>query len=156
VPGFSGDGGPATQAELQIPIDIAFDRSGNLYIADLTNNRIRKVDTHGVITTIAGNGEAGLSGDGWPAVSVAVGTPTAVATDSAGNVYLIDGATHRVRRIDRQGRIWTVAGNGTLGDTGDGGPPAEAGLDPWDIAVGPGGRIYVAESSTNRIRVITP
>jgi DNA-binding beta-propeller fold protein YncE len=154
--GFSGDGGPATKAELQVPIDIAFDRSGNLYIADLVNNRVRKVDTHGIITTLAGTGEAGLSGDGWQAASVDVATPTAVTTDSAGNVYVIDGGTHRVRRIDREGRIWTVAGSGTPGSSGDGGSPTAARLDPWDVAVGPDGRIYIAESSSNRIRVVTP
>jgi serine/threonine-protein kinase len=155
-PGFSGDGGPATKAELQVPIDIAFDRAGNLYIADLVNNRVRKVGLDGIITTIAGTGEAGLSGDGWPAASVALGTPTAVATDTAGNVYVIDGATHRVRRIDQAGRIWTVAGNGTAEYSGDGGSPTAAGLDPWDIAVGPDGRVYIAESSNNRIRLVTP
>jgi DNA-binding beta-propeller fold protein YncE len=153
--GFSGDGGPATKAELQVPIDIAFDRAGNLYIADLVNNRVRKVGLDGIITTIAGTGEAGLSGDGWPAASVALGTPTAVATDTAGNVYVIDGATHRVRRIDQAGRIWTVAGNGTAEYSGDGGSPTAAGLDPWDIAVGPDGRVYIAESSNNRIRLVT-
>jgi sugar lactone lactonase YvrE len=155
-PGFSGDGGPASKAELDRPVDMAFDRAGNLYIADLLNNRVRKVDTQGVITTLAGTGGMSLSGDGWLASSVDLGTPTAVTTDPAGNVYVVDGATHRVRRIDRQGRIWTVAGNGTTGYSGDGGPPAAARLDPWDVAVGPDGSLYIAESSNNRIRVITP
>ena len=154
--GFSGNGGPATKATLDRPVDLAFDRAGNLYIADLLNNRVRKVDTHGTITTLAGAGGMSLSGDGWPAVSVDVGTPIAVTTDSRGSVFVVEQATHRVRRIDAEGRIWTVAGNGTAGSSGDGGPPGAARLDPWDIAVGPDGRVYVAESSSNRIRVITP
>jgi glucose/arabinose dehydrogenase len=155
-PGFAGDGGPAPKAELDRPVDMAFDRAGNLYIADLLNNRVRKVDTRGVITTLAGTGGMSLSGDGWLASSVDLGTPTAVTADPAGNVYVVEGATHRVRRIDRQGRIWTAAGNGTTGYSGDGGPPAAARLDPWDVAVGPDGSLYIAESSNNRIRRVTP
>jgi serine/threonine-protein kinase len=155
-PGFAGDGGPASKAELDRPVDMAFDRAGNLYIADLLNNRVRKVDTRGVITTLAGTGGMSLSGDGWLASSVDLGTPTAVTADPAGNVYVVEGATHRVRRIDRQGRIWTAAGNGTTGYSGDGGPPAAARLDPWDVAVGPDGSLYIAESSNNRIRRVTP
>jgi sugar lactone lactonase YvrE len=135
---------------------MAFDRAGNLYIADLLNNRVRKVDTRGVITTLAGTGGMSLSGDGWLASSVDLGTPTAVTAGPAGNVYVVEGATHRVRRIDRQGRIWTAAGNGRTGYSGDGGPPAAARLDPWDVAVGPDGSLYIAESSNNRIRRVTP
>ena len=124
--GFSGDGGPATGAALNGPGGIAFDSAGNLYIADLSNNRIRKVDTAGIITTVAGNGVNGFSGDGGPATSAALANPHAVAVDSAGNLYIADTNNFRVRKVNSAGIITTFAGTGTVGFSGDGGPATSA------------------------------
>src|SRR5271157_399014 len=98
-PGFAGDGGPATHASLNVPSGLALDSSGNLYIADEFNNRIRKVGTDGVITTIAGDGVPGSGGDGGPAVSASLSDPCSVAVDKAGNLYIADTLSHRVRKI---------------------------------------------------------
>ena len=157
VPGYSGDGGPATEAALHHPTGIAFDKDDNLYIADFDNNRIRKVDPQGVITTLAGTGDTGFSGDGWRATSVEVWQPQSVAVDMAGNVYIAELATHRIRRVDRNGFITTVAGSGVPGFDGDGGPAAQARLNaPTDIAVDRAGNLYIADTGNRRIRQVTP
>jgi serine/threonine-protein kinase len=139
--GYSGDGGPAVEAGLNFPAAIAFDRRGNLYIADFLNNRLRKVDARGIITTVAGDGQRNLSGDGWHATSVALWQPSAVAADARGDVYVAETATGRVRKIDARGVMTTVGGNATFDD-------------PSDLAVGPDGTLYVADSGDNRIRAI--
>ncbi|MEK7755192.1 MAG: hypothetical protein AAB654_24925, partial [Acidobacteriota bacterium] len=115
--GFSGDNGPATSAQLSNPFGVAVDAAGNLYIADKSNHRIRKV-SNGVITTVAGNGTAGFSGDNRPATSVELNEPYGIAVDAAGNLYIADLGNDRIRKVSN-GVITTVAGNGTAGFSGD-------------------------------------
>ena len=146
VPGYSGDGGPATEAALHHPTGITFDKDDNLYIADFDNNRIRKVDPQGVITTLAGTGDTGLSGDGWRATSVEVWQPQSVAVDMAGNVYIAELATHRIRRVNRNGFITTVAGSGVPGFDGDGAPRRRRDSTPR-----PTSRSIAPETSTSPI-----
>jgi sugar lactone lactonase YvrE len=119
--GFSGDGGAATLAQLNFPQGVALDAAGNLYIADLSNQRIRKVDASGTISTVAGNGTQGFSGDGAAATLAQLTIPQGVALDAAGNLYIADRNNQRIRKVDASGTISTVAGNGTFGFSGDGG-----------------------------------
>jgi len=156
--GHTGDGGPATKAELNRPTDIAFDSRGNLYIADYLNNAVRKVTPGGIITTFAGTGRAGMSGDGWLAPTVDLWEPTAVAVDRADNVYIAEEATYRVRKVTPDGRLTTFAGTGRPGSGGDGGPATHAELqDPTDLAVDRHGNVYIADQGGNRIRkVVVP
>jgi sugar lactone lactonase YvrE len=123
--GYAGDGGPATRAQLDQPEGMVFDTSGDLYFADSANNRIRKIDTHGIITTFAGTGVAGYSGDGAPA-SKARMQPDDLVFDPAGNLYIAEFGDHVVRVVDPKGTIKTVAGTGTSGCSGYGGPAAKA------------------------------
>ncbi len=124
---YSGDGGPATNAAIWAnDIGILLDKPGNIIFADLGNNRIRKVDTNGIITTIAGNGALGYSGDGGPATNAMFNRPYDVAMDSAGNLFIADEYNYRIRKVDTNGIIWTVAGNGTNGYSGDGGMATNA------------------------------
>ncbi len=156
-PGFSGDGGPATKAQLNVVGGLAFDRAGSLYIADMFNNRIRKVDPSGVITTVAGTGKAGFSGDGGPAVEAQFNGPGGIAVDTAGNVYIAEAGSHRIRRIDPAGIIETVAGGGKKGVVGEGGPATEAGLLwPADVWVDAEGNLYIADSGSARVRKVDP
>jgi sugar lactone lactonase YvrE len=151
--GFSGDGGPASSASLTNPRGVAVDGAGNLFIADTSNNRIRKVDTAGTITTVAGNGTAGFSGDGGPATSASVERPVAVAVDGAGNLFIADGIHERIRRVNTSGSITTVAGNGTFGFSGDGGPATSASLaNPSGVAVDGAGNLFIADFANHRIR----
>ena len=124
--GFAGDGGPATEARLNGPFDVAFDRNGNLYFSDTFNHRIRRVEAAtGLISTIAGNGEAGYSGDGGRATEAALNEPYGLVVDRDGNVYTADRLNRRVRRIDASsGVITTLAGTGEAGFSGAGGPAA--------------------------------
>ena len=153
-----GDGGPATAANLNLPADIAVDAAGNLYIADTQNQRIRKVDAAGVMTTIAGNGEQGFSGDGGPATAARLNHPEGAAADTAGNLYIADTGNGRIRRVDPAGNITAIAGNGQFsGDIGDGGPAVEARLFfPSGIAADAAGNLYVADTFNERIRILTP
>src|SRR5271168_5376593 len=130
VQGFTGDGGQATSAELNNPNKVALDSAGNLYIADFTNNRIRKVTVStGVITTVAGNGTAGFTGDSGQATSAELNEPSRFALDSAGNLYIADSGNNRIRKVTvSTGVITTVAGNGTFGFTGDTGQATSAEL----------------------------
>lgn len=148
--GFSGDGGPATSAQLNHPYDVAVDSAGNLWIADRGNFRIRRVDPAGIISTVAGNGTSGYSGDGGPANSAQLSTARDVAVDSAGILYIADTNNHRVRRVDPAGVISTVAGNGTSDFSGDGGPAASAGVSAEGVGVDAGGNLFIADGS--RIR----
>jgi len=110
--GFSGDGGAATAAKINSPRGLFIDGAGNLYIADRLNHRIRKVDADGIITTVAGTGVQGFSGDGGPATAAQLNDPTGVAVDEAGNLYIADAENHRIRKVDTGGIITTVAGTG--------------------------------------------
>ena len=150
--GFDGDGGPATEAQLSYPRGVAVDGAGNLYIAGASNNRIRKVDSTGTITTVAGTGEFGFGGDGGPATEARLAAPQGVAADGAGNLYITDAFTHRIRKVDSSGTITTVAGTGELGD---GGPAVEAQLrSPQNMAADGAGNLYIADSGNHRIRKV--
>ncbi len=155
--GYSGDGGPATSAELSFPEGLAMDTSGNLYIADISNQRIRKVAPGGTITTVAGGGNSGL-GDGGPATSSEFNDPEGVAVDASGNLYIADTQNNRIRKVTAStGVITTVAGNGTAGYSGDGGPATSAELSyPLGVAVDPSGNLYIADCHNVRIRKVTP
>jgi sugar lactone lactonase YvrE len=151
-PGFSGDGGPATKAQLNVPFAVAVDREGNLYITDENNLRIRKVDKEGIITTFAGTGKGGYSGDGGPATSAKLIDPGGLAFDAKGNLYVADYKS--VRKIDPSGTITTVAGTGQLGFSGDGGPATEAKLTAYDVALDRKGNIYICDLENQRIRKV--
>ncbi|MFF7991977.1 RICIN domain-containing protein [Kitasatospora xanthocidica] len=154
--GFSGDGGPADQAQLNRPHALVMDSAGSLYIAESGNHRIRKITADGIITTIAGTGTAGSTGDDGPADQAQLNIPTGVVVDSAGTLYIADYGNHRVRKITADGTITTIAGTGTAASTGDGGPGDEAQLDsPVGLALDCVGTLYIAEYSGNRIRRIT-
>jgi len=147
-----GDGGPATSASLNNPNSLAVDNAGNYYIADSGNNRVRKVSTNGIITTYAGTGQAGYTGDGGPATSANV-VPGAIALDAAGNLYIVDGSN--IRRVDVSGTITTIAGTSQAGFSGDGGPAVNAQLNqPLGLTVDSAGNIFVADTSNFRIRKI--
>jgi trimeric autotransporter adhesin len=155
--GFSGDGGAATAAGLSYPIGVALDSAGNLYIADFSNHRIRKVAAgSGIITTVAGNGSPGFSGDGGAATAAALYWPGDVALDSAGNLYIAEEGNNRIRRVATgSGIITTVAGNGSQGFSGDGGAATAAALSHvHGVALDPAGNLYVADSGNNRIRKV--
>ena len=156
IPGFSGDGGVATSAQLFGPYAVAVDMSGNLFIADRYNYRIRKVTPGGVISTVAGNGAQGFSGDGGPAISAQLFSPYAVAVDAAGNLFIADAGNNRIRKVTAAGIISTVAGNGTGGYRGDGGPATSAELYyPSSVAVDAAGNLFIADRDNNRIRKVT-
>jgi len=154
--GFSGDGGLATAAKIYLPEGIALDSSGNLYIADTYNNRIRVVGTNGVIKTIAGNGTSGYGGDGGAATSAMLDLPTGVAVDPAGNVFVADSANQRVREINSSGVISTVAGTGAAGYNSDGIPATEADVYyPHQVAIDAAGDVLIADDYNQRIRKLT-
>ena len=152
-----GDGGPAVQAQLGSPSDVAVDAAGNLYIAVITNSTIRRVATSGTITTIAGTGRSGFSGDGGPATRAQLAAPSDVAVDAAGNLFIADENNHRIRRVDSSGIIITIAGTGVRGFAGDGGPAIQALLDyPRGVAVDASGNLYIADYDNHRIRKVDP
>jgi hypothetical protein len=154
--GFGGDGGPAPQAALFAPHDLAFDAEGNLLIADTVNHRIRRVDRQGIITTVAGNGKAEYSGDGGPALAASLNNPQGLALDRGGNLLIADTYNHVVRRVDRGGTITTFAGS-VPGFGGDGGPATKAQMSlPMAVAVAPDGGVYVSDAGNSRVRRIAP
>ena len=163
--GYSGDGGPAALAQLTGPRGLALDAAGNLYVADSGNHAIRRIAKDGTITTIAGNGVRGFSGDGGRATRARLNTPTGVAFDSRGNLYIADTLNHRVRKVNRAGTIATIAGSGALstvshgtggfGFSGDGGPAVLAQLSiPEGVAVDSRGNVYIADTGNDRIRKV--
>jgi streptogramin lyase len=172
TPGFAGDGGPATSGQLNFttsdasgtegnstsnPKGVAVDAAGNVYFADYGNERIRKFAPGGSITTIAGNGIAGFSGDGGRATSAEICTPEGIWLDTAGNLYIADALNYRVRKVTPGGIITTVAGNGTAGFSGDGGPATSAELYwPAAVAVDGAGNLYIADYANSLIRKVTP
>ena len=154
--GFSGDNGPATTAYLNLPTALALDTSNNLYLADTGNHRIRKVTPTGTITTIAGTGTQGFSGDNGPAIAATIDTPIGLAADTSGNLYLADTHNHRIRRIAATtGLITTIAGTGSPGYSGDNAPATSSTLAlPHGLTLDASGNIYLADTSNNRIRRI--
>ncbi|MBC7554446.1 MAG: Ig-like domain-containing protein [Taibaiella sp.] len=155
--GYWGDGGAAAGAGLQNPDGVAVDTAGNVYIADEYNNRIRKVTPSGIITTIAGNATVGYSGDGGPATAARLGGPRAVAVDDYGNVYIADAGFSRIRKVDTSGIITTIAGTGSAGFSGDGGPATAAQVGYiLGLAISRSGDLYLADNSSSRIRKISP
>jgi len=152
--GYSGDGGPATQAALNYSDAVAFDTAGNLYFCDGNNNRVRKVDTQGIITTVVGNGSGGYSGDGGPAIQAGL-TPLALAFDTAGNLLITDVNNNRIRKVNAQGIITTVAGTGSAGYSGDGGPATQAELiSPYGLGFDAAGNLFFSDNGNRRIRKI--
>src|SRR5215471_17201136 len=155
--GFSGDGGPATAAKLDLPVAVAATRDGGFLIADAINNRIRKVSSTGIITTVAGNGTEGFSGDGGPATAARLWSPNAVSAPADGGYLIADSNNNRVRRVSPTGTITTVAGNGTAGFSGDGGPALGAALNSVvGVSESPDHSVLIADSGNDRIRRVSP
>jgi sugar lactone lactonase YvrE len=153
--GFEGDGSQASFARFHDPKDAAIDSSGSLYISDSTNNRIRKITPGGMVSTVAGTGTEGFSGDGGPATLAMLNNPFGLALDSEDNLYIADFYNSRVRKVTPAGIISTVAGNGTAGFGGDGGPAVSANISyPYNIAVDAAGSLYIADAGNNRIRKV--
>ncbi|MCY4529573.1 MAG: hypothetical protein OXD46_11165, partial [Chloroflexi bacterium] len=157
LPGFSGDGGPASAAALSSPFGLAFDDDDNLYIADSANNRIRKVDlATEIITTVAGSGSPGFEGDAGSALDAAFHSPHGVDVDHRGNIYIADTLNNRIRKVDSfDGIVRTIAGTGTAGSSGDLGRAVNATLNqPEDVAVDDLGKVYIADTGNHLIRLV--
>src|SRR5579883_3165522 len=156
-PGYAGDYGPASAAQLNNPNAIARDAKGNLYISDLGNYVVRRIDANGQITTFAGNNTFGFSGDGGPAYLAALSTVDGIAIDASGNVYLADTLNSRVRIVTKDGNISTFAGNGSRGYSGDGGPAVNAQLYyPSGVAVDKNGNVFIADYGAGVVRKVAP
>jgi sugar lactone lactonase YvrE len=152
--GYKGDNAAATFATLANPRGVAYDASGNQYIADALNHVVREISTTGTITTVAGTGIEGYGGDSGPATAALLDMPTGVAVDASGNLYIADSHNHRIREVSN-GTITTLAGNGTPGFSGDGGLASAAQLSlPTAVAVDSSGAIYIADTNNQRVREI--
>lgn len=152
-----GDGQPALSVPLTLVDGIVVDREGNVYISHRSKHRIRKIDRNGIITTVAGNGKAAFSGDGGPAIRASLNSPAGLTVDPKGNLYVADRNNHRIRKVDTEGIITTVAGNGKGDFTGDEVPAVETSLNlPSDVAVDEEGNLYISDRSNNRIRRVDP
>lgn len=155
IAGYTGDSGLAINAQISWPASLTLDHSGNLFISDGRNHVIRKVNTNGIITTIAGNGLGGYSGDSGLATNATIGNPEGLAIDSLGNLYIADEGNNVIRMVNTSGIITTIAGNGTRGYSGDGIIATLAQLNqPSDIALNALGGIYIADQANNRIRFV--
>ncbi len=154
--GYSGDGGPALSATLDYPMGLCFDSVGNLYVCDFNNNVVRKINTAGIITTFAGNGTPGYTGDGGPATFAELSEPAFTAFDSKGNLYISNYGSNVVREVSSGGIITSFAGNGIPGYSGDGGPATSAELEPYDLAVDQFDNVFVTDYFNHVIRKITP
>ena len=153
--GFSGDGGPAISAQFYSPTGIAVSASGVIYIADKVNNRVRKIAADGVITTIAGTGSYGFSGDGGPAIAAQLAYPTDVLLTTSGELLIAESGNRRVRKIATNGTITTIAGNGNAGFGGDGGPATSASFQSLNgLVLDVDGNLYISDSFNNRIRKV--
>ena len=153
--GGNGDGGAATSSQLNYPDGVSVDISGNVYIADTHNNKIRMVNSTGIITTMAGNGTIGGGGDRGAATSAQLAGPYGISVDISGNVYIADTFNHKIRMVTRVGIITTFAGTGFAGDSGDGGAAISAQLNgPFGVSVGISGNVYIADSSNSKIRIV--
>jgi streptogramin lyase len=156
-PGYSGDGGPATRAQLHDPFDVTLDRVGNLYFADTSNHCVRRVEARtGIIATVAGSGRKGYTGDGGLATRATLNEPYGIALDAAGDLFVVDRLNACVRRVDAgTGVIRTIAGTGKSGYSGDGGPGDQAQLrEPNGIALDGRGKLYIADVRDQRVRVL--
>ena len=152
-PGFGGDGGSASAAQLNAPSAVAVDQAGNVFISDTSNQRIRKIDSSAVITTIAGTGDRGFAGDGSLATSAQLTNPAGIAVDGAGNVFIADAGNNRIRVVTSDGNINTFAGDGMYGFGGDGGAAVTAHLAyPNGVAVDEAGNLLIADTDNQRIR----
>jgi len=150
-----GDGGPATSARISGPRGVAVDAQGNVLIADTAQHRIRQVAANGTITTIAGNGIYNYSGDGGPAKSAQIGSPSGIAFDSQGNLFVADTANGIVRKISASGTVTTFAGDGLFQDGGDGGPATSAHfINPTGIAVDSQGNVFIGDQNAYRVRKV--
>jgi sugar lactone lactonase YvrE len=157
IAGYSGDGGPAAAAQIDYATHVAFDSSGNLYVADWLNHRIRKVTPAGIISTIAGNGTSGYAGDGRQAVAAQLNFPSGIAVDSAGNVFVADSGNVRIRRIDPAGTISTVAGNGGSGNVRDGDQATSGSIGaPIAVAIDSSNNLYFSDVAGCVVRKVTP
>ena len=158
--GSTGDGGAALSALLSTPFAVAVDAAGNLYIADEFNNKIRKVTRDGNISTIAGNGTNGFTGDGGPATSAEFASPSGIVLDATGNIYISDSGNNVVRKVTTDGNVNTIAGTPTgqtIGYGGDGGPGTSAQLyNPSGLALDSSGDLYIADSYNNVVRLLAP
>lgn len=155
--GFAGDNGRAIFAKLNAPRGLAVDASGNLYIADSLNHRIRKVTPAGIISTVVGSGTPGFSGDGGPALNAQLNRPLAITLDAAGNMYIADSFNSRIRKVSSSGIITTIAGNGSFGYNGDGYPATSFPLKfPSGVAVDGAGNVYIGDTQNNAVRLLTP
>ncbi|MGA7236592.1 MAG: hypothetical protein WBY44_12980 [Bryobacteraceae bacterium] len=154
--GYSGDGGAATLAQVQFPDGIAVDSAGNIYVADTSANVVRAISPTGIISTYAGQGAAGYTGDGGPAAQAQLNAPMGLALDAAGNLYIADSGNSVVRKVSKSGVITTFAGNGSVGYSGDSGPATSAALDQVEgVAADPSGAVYIADTFNNRVRAIS-
>lgn len=155
--GYSGDGGPATNAQMDYPSGLCVDKAGNIFIADLYNSRVRKIDTEGIITTIAGIGTKAFSGDGGPATSAEINNVSAICIDTAGTIYFTDYNNYRIRKVDKAGFISTIAGNGLFGYSGDNIMATTASISYAEgVAVDTAGNVYIADYANSRLRKVTP
>jgi sugar lactone lactonase YvrE len=155
---YWGDGGKAADSAVYYPLGVVADNAGNLYVADSSNSRVRKVAPDGSITTVAGNGVSGYSGDGGPAISAQLKAPAGLALDASGNLYIADHSDNRIRKVSTGGTITTVAGRGEAGPPlGDGGQATAASLAaPMGVAVDKSGNVYIADTGFNLIRKVSP